>query len=201
MKLSKTTILATLLFSVLSFYISPVFSDLEKSQTQKYKESASSGCNIPAAFTDLEVMATTMADPAKFAELMALVNNPQTTQAMMQCSMEPKQWNVWMTGISNPAKMMNAFTQFINPQIYTNWMTASMNPQTYKFMYAYMNPAFYMQWMTASMDPQFYQPMYRLMDSTWQQESSTWMMDPKTYQKMFEAMFAAPIVADATNTK
>ncbi len=200
MKLTKITLAA--LFGALAICISPVFGELSEGDQQKDKaEQYSSSCNIPAAFTDPEVMATTMSDPAKFVQLWTLMNNPQTTQALLQCSMDSEQWSVWMANFSNPTKMMNAMIPFMNPQTYTNWMTASMNPQTYQPMYAYMNPAFYTQWMTALMNPAFYQPMYQMMDPKWQQESTAWMMDPKNYQQMFEAMVQAPVVADATVTE
>ena len=157
---SKSFRYTTLVFLViLAISISPViFGDTEK-EVQSNQTQVATDCNAPAVFTDLEVFAKTMADPTKFSEFMALVNSPQTAQALIGCSMNTNQWGSWMESMTNPTKMMNAMALFMNPQVYTNWMAASMNPQTYQFMFAYMNPAFYSQWMAASMSPQFYQPM------------------------------------------
>ena len=199
MKSYKLTITAFLLVLLIS--VSPlVFGNSSESNTQ-INASETTECNLHAAFTDPEVMAQTMADPAKFNEFMVLISNPATTQALMNCSMESKQWSVWMANFSNPTKMMNAMVPFMNPQVYMNWMTASMNPQTYQFMNAYMNPAFYMQWMTASMNPQFYAPMYKMMDPTWAQQNTAWMMDPANYMSMFDSMYNATTIADSSVSK
>lgn len=197
MKLSKLAYSA--LAGLLVLCITPVFGELSK--TDSSAQDQASPCSVHAAFTDPEVMAATMADPVKFNEFMMAVNNPATSQALMNCSVDPKQWDTWVANFSSPVKLMKAMAQFMNPQVYMNWMTASMNPQTYQFMYAYMNPAFYTQWATASMNPQFYQPMYKPMDPKWQQESTAWMMNPNTYQNMFKSFYApAPVVADASVT-
>ncbi len=196
MKLSKLTYAA--IASLLALSITPVFGDLSK--TDSSSQGQVSSCTVHPAFTDPEIMAATMADPVKFNEFMMAINNPATTQAMMNCSMDPKQWSIWTANFSNPAKLMNAMAQFMNPQVYMNWMTASMNPQTYQFMYSYMNPAFYTQWMTAAMNPQFYQPVYSAMDPKWQQESTAWMFNPNSYTNMFKS-FYAPAVADASEIK
>ena len=121
-------------------------------------------CKYSAAFNDPEVMAQTMANPAKMMELFALMGNPQTAQMVMNCSTDPKTWTAWTTNYSNPTKLMNAFAAFMNPQLYMNWMTASMNPQTYQPVFGFMNPGIYMQWMTAAANPAFYQPMYKMAD-------------------------------------
>lgn len=167
-------------------------------KSDKQQDAVSSDCNILATFTDPQVMATKMANPAEFMQLMTLINNPQTTQEIMECSSDLQQWNAWIANMSNPTKMMNAFAQFMNPQMYVNWMAASMNPQTYQPMYAYMNPAFYAQWMTATANPSFYQPMYKMMDPSWQQESVAWMMNPNSYQQMFESLYQTPATGNAT---
>ena len=174
-----------------------------KSDKEEDQEVASSDCTILAALTDPEMMAATMADPAKSMAFMTLMNSPQSAQAMMECSMDSNQWTGLMANMSNPAKMMNAMSQFMNPQMYMNWMTASMNPQTYQSsMNTFMNPAMYMQWMTASINPAFYQSsMNKTMDSKWQQESSAWMMNPNNFTQMFGSFFQAPVVADATDAK
>lgn len=165
---------------VFAYALSPVFVEAEESVTPEL----SSDCNMPAAFYDPEAMAKAMANPAEFTQLIAEMNKPETAQALMECSANPEQWNLWVENYSNPTKMMNAMVPFMNPQMYMNWMAASMNPQTYAPFFAYMNPAFYTQWMTASMNPQFYQPM-------------TKMMDPNGYSKMFESFYKFPVVAQA----
>ena len=187
-KFTITAFIAALLIS-----LSPiVFGDDEK-DTENTQ--ASSDCKVKA-YTDPEVFAKTMADPAKFMELMALMSNPQTAQNMMECGMDSTQWNEIMVGMSDPTKMMNAMTQFMNPQMYMNWMAASMNPAFYQSsMNTYMNPALYMQWMTASMNPAFYQPAMNKMTDPQQ------IMNPNNFTQMFGSFFQAPVVADATVTE
>ena len=192
-KYTITAFLATLLIG-----LSPIVFG-ESEEAQELTESTSD-CKMKA-YTDPEVMAAAVVDPAKFMELMTLMSNPQTAQNMMECGMDTTQWNEMIANVSDPTKYMNAMAQFMNPQMYTNWMNASMNPATYQPMYAYMNPAFYMQWMTASMNPQFYAPMYKTMDPKWQQESTAWMMNPNSFTQMFESWFKAPVLADATVTE
>jgi hypothetical protein len=106
-----------------------------KSDKEEDQEVASSDCTILAALTDPEMMAATMADPAKSMAFMTLMNSPQSAQAMMECSMNSNQWTGLMANMSNPAKMMNAMSQFMNPQMYMNWMTASMNPDNFTQMF------------------------------------------------------------------
>ena len=194
MKAYKYTIAAFL--AILLIGLSPlVFGNTSKSD--EIAAVSTEECALLSAFIDPEVMAHTMTNPAKFTEFMVAMNNPATSQKLMNCSMESEQWNKAMANFSNPTKMMNAMVPFMNPQMYMNWMAASMNPQTYQFMFAYMNPAFYSQWMTATMNPQFY-PIEKMMDPKWAQESTAWMMDPSSFQKMFESFYQAPVVADAT---
>ena len=152
-------------------------------------------------YTDPEVFAATMANPAKFMEMMALMSDPQSAPKMMECSMKPEQWSVWMTRMSDPSKLMAIMTQFMNPQMYTNWMAASMNPQTFQPMYAFMNPGLYTQWMTVAMNPESYTPMFGMMNPKWQQESATSMMNPNFFQQMFEGFYQPTAVADATSAE
>ncbi len=197
--MTRSKLLLTALISAFLYSISPVFVALDAAdsatqadESTQYKgESAqyTAECTLPAEFVDPEAMAVTMANPAKFMELMALMGKPATAQALMNCSVDGKQWSTWMANMSDPNKMMNSMTAFMNPQMYLNWMTASMNPQTYQPMYSYMDPALYMQWMTASMNPQFYAaPMAK-------------MMDPTNFQQMFEAMAKAPSYAYNTTAQ
>jgi hypothetical protein len=192
-KYTFAALVAVLLISV-SNVVFGVTEDTEKEITTTQIDD----CKM-MAYTDPQVMAAAMANPAKFMELMTLLNDPQTTQNMMDCSMETEQWNEIIANMTNPAKMMAASGQFMNPEMYMAWMTAMMNPAFYtQWMNVYMNPAFYTQWMNASMNPAFYQSMFKMMDPKWQQEATVWMMNPENYQKMFESMYnIAPVVADA----
>ncbi len=184
----------------LAISLSPVVFGKNDKDTQEENTQASTDCKMKA-YTDPEVMAAAMLDPAKFMELMALMSNPQTTSNMMECGLDTNQWNEIIANMTNPAKMMNAMVQFMNPQMYVNWMNASMNPAFYQSMNGFMNPALYMQWMTASMNPQFYAPMYKTMDPKWQQEATAWMMDSSNFQQIFDNMFKAPVIAEAPVTE
>lgn len=187
MKFSKT--IPTILIGTILLGGSALIGVFAKNEKQQEQDLVFSDCNILAGFTDLELMATKMASPAEFMELITSMNDPKTAQVVMECFSNPEQWNNWLANMSDPSKMTNALTQFMNPQIYANWMAASMNPQTYQPMYTYMNPAFYMQWMTASMNPAFYQPMYKMMNPAWQQESMAWIANPGNYQQILGAAY------------
>ncbi len=192
LKAYKFTIAAFLV--VLMICLSPiVLGEIDK-DAEQVNSQAATDCKMKP-YTDPEVMAAAMANPAKFMEFFALMSNPQTAYNMMECGMDSSQWNEIIANMSNPTKIMNAMAQFMNPQMYTNWMAASMNPAMYQPM---MNPAMYMQWMTASMNPAMYQPMFKMMDPQWQQETTAWMMDPNNFQQMFDAMYQVPVVAEAT---
>ena len=149
------------------------------------------------AFTDVAVMAETMADPAKFAKLVEVVNDPRTLHVMMKCSTEPVMWETWMRGLSNPVQMMNAGFRFMDPNVYMKWMMAPMNPAMYAPMFTMMNPAYYTRWMTAAMNPTVYQPFFAFADPNWYLPRMQWMMSPASYQPMMDmaGMFAAPSTA------
>lgn len=161
MKLNKSTL--TAFFAAFLIGISSIAVVFANSEKEEGQDVATSDCKLEK-YTDPEVMAATMTNPAEFIEMMMIMSNPQSAQNMMECSMNPAQWNVWMAKWSDPTKMMSLMTQFMNPQMYTNWMAASMNPQTYQPMYAFMNPALYMQWMTVAMNPESYTPMFGMMN-------------------------------------
>ena len=84
------------------------------------------------AFTDMEVMAETMADPARFMQLMAVVNDPRTMHVMTKCATEPVMWDTWMAGMTDFNKMSRTMGHFMNPNMYFNWMMAPMNPAMYQ---------------------------------------------------------------------
>ena len=140
------------------------------------------------AFTDMEVMAEHMADPAKFMRLMAVVNDPRTVHVMTKCATEPVMWDTWMRGMTDFDKMTRAMTQFMNPNMYFAWMMAPMNQATYQPMMQMADPAYFSRWMTALGNPVFYQPVTSLMDPNWYTPRINWMMNPQSMQPMFNMM-------------
>ena len=158
------------------------------------------------AFTDAEVMADTMADPARFMHLMNVVNDPRTMHVMMKCSTETVMWDTWMRGASDPDKMMRAMGRFMNPGMYMAWMMAPMNPQVMAEMTAMADPNRYMTtWPTALANPTFYQPFFAWMDPAWQQPRVEWMANPASYQPMMDMFtrymaFTTAYAAPATQT-
>ena len=140
------------------------------------------------AFTDMEVMAETMADPAKFAGLMSVVNDPRTIHVMSKCATEPVMWDTWMRGLTDFNKMSRAMTHFMNPNMYMSWMMAPMNPAMYQPMMQFMNPAYYTRWMTAMMNPTFYQPVMSMADPNWYTPRINWMMNPQSMQPFLGMM-------------
>ena len=144
------------------------------------------------AFTDVEVMADMMADPAQAMKLMQIVGDPRTIHVMTKCATEPVMWDTWMRGLTDYNKMFRAMTRFMNPMMYFNWMMAPMNPQTYGAMLGMMSPQNMNRWFTASMNPSFYQPFFQpMMDPSWYTPRLNWMMDPRSYQPMYN-MFMIP---------
>lgn len=140
------------------------------------------------AFTDIDVMTDTLADPARMAQLMAIVSDPRTIHVMSKCATEPVMWDTWMRGVTDWQGMMRAMMKFTNPAIYMNWMMAPMNPATYQPMMQMMQPNWYGRWMTAMMNPTFYQPMFSMADPNWYMPRMAWMMNPSSFQPMFNAM-------------
>ncbi len=137
------------------------------------------------AFTDMEIMAQTMADPVKFAELMRVVNDPRTMHVMMNCATEPVMWDTWMRGMTDWQKMYRAGAVFMNPAMYMNWAMAPMNPQVWQPMMVFMDPNYYMRWMHAGMNPAFYQPFMSMADPAWYTPRLNWIANPQSYQPIF----------------
>ena len=156
------------------------------------------------AFTDMEVMAETMADPTKFMQLMAVVNDPRTIHVMTKCATEPVMWDTWMSGMTDFNKMTRAMGYFMNPNMYLSWMMAPMNPAMYQPMMQMANPAYYTRWMTALANPVFYQPITSLADPNWYTPRINWMMNPQSMQPMFNMMnmgnYFAPVPAASSGT-
>jgi len=140
------------------------------------------------AFTDMEVMAQTMADPSKFMQLMTVVNDPRTIHVMTKCATEPVMWDTWMNGMTDFNKMSRAMGHFMNPNVVMAWMMAPMNPAMYQPMMQMANPAYYTRWMNAMANPTFYQPVTALADPAWYTPRINWMMNPQSIQPMFNMM-------------
>ncbi len=153
------------------------------------------------AFTDIEVMADMMADPAKFMKLIQVVNDPRVMHVMMKCSTEPVMWDTWMRGLSDPNKMMKAGIRFMNPMMYFNWAMAPMNPQTYAPMMSMMSPQYYVNWTNAMANPAFYSPFFSMMDPNWYTPRMQWMMNPASFAPMFQMMNYMQPVADTSDTE
>ena len=174
--------------AVLFVSISPsVFSDANATEEENTAV-AKEDCKLKP-YTNPEVMAATMADPAKFMEFLAIFNDPQVPYRAMNTCMDQEQFNQIMANMSNPQFMMNASAQFMNPQMYMNWMTAMMNPAFYTAaMNTYMNPQMYMNFMTAMMNPAYYM---QFADPKLVEKSTAMMMDPTSFQQMFAAWYPA----------
>ncbi len=146
------------------------------------------------AFTDMEIMADTLADPARLARLMSVVNDPRTIHVMTKCATEPVMWETWMNGMTDFNKMTRVMMRFMNPNMYMSWMMAPMNPAMYQPMMQFMDPAYYTRWMTAMMNPVFYQPVTSLADPGWYTPRINWLMNPQSMQPMFNMMnFGMPV--------
>jgi hypothetical protein len=183
-KLNLALVTGAVAMIISAAFVSPVFG--ENTSAEQGTVADANQCSLPLELYNPEVMANTMADPAKFIQFMTAMSQPETAQKMMACSADAGQWTIMMTNMANPNLMMNAMVPFMNPQTYMNWAAASMNPMTYQqAMTPFMNPNYYMQWMTAFMNPEFYRPMAE-------------MMDMNEYTNMFESMYKLPVVADAS---
>ncbi len=196
MNQTKLTLLS--IIGIITICTAPIFinASAEESETAETSKHTSN-CQLPEAFLNAENMANTVADPAKFMQLVTLMSNPQTVQKMTNCSTDTEQWNTWAKNLGDPTFKMNAAAVFMNPQVSMNWMNAMMNPQTFQTtMNTFMNPALYMQWMTAMSNPAYYQSMTKMMSPSWKQQTSAWMMDPANYQQMFNSFMPEQVVAD-----
>ena len=137
------------------------------------------------AFTDMEIMADTLSDPARFARLMSVVNDPRTIHVMTRCATEPVMWETWMRGMTDFDKMTRTMMRFMNPNLYMSWMMAPMNPAMYGPMMQFMDPAYQQRWMTAMMNPVFYRPATSLANPNWYIPRFHWMMNPQSMQPLF----------------
>ena len=145
----KYTIAA--LIAVLLITVSTVVFGESKDSAEQDVVASAEDCKLKP-YTDPNVMAQTMADPAKFMQFLAIFNDPQVPYRAMNTCMDQEQFNQIIANMTNPAALMSASGQFMNPQMYMNWMTAMMNPAFYtSSMNTYMNPQLYMNFMAAFM--------------------------------------------------
>ena len=152
------------------------------------------------AFTDMEVMAGTMADPVRFSQLMAVVNDPRTIHVMTKCATEPVMWDTWMSGMTDFGKMLRTMSHFMNPSLYFNWMRAPMNPAMVQPMMQMMSPDYYTRWYNAMMNPAFYQPMTSMVNPGWYAPRINWMMNPQSMQPMLNMMHMGSVPAAPDTT-
>jgi len=151
------------------------------------------------AFTDPERLAQVMADPAKFAEFLAALSDPDAVHLMMRCAQEPVMWNTWLRVVTNPEKMMKAGFVFMNPFMYFNWMMAPVNPQVYARLTPLTDEQLWADWTNKGANPAFYEPLYSWLNPQWSAERMTWVMDPNTYGNMF-AWFTQAVAGYAPTT-
>jgi len=133
------------------------------------------------AFTDMEVMAQTLADPQRLFELMAVINDPRTLHVMAKCSTEPVMWNTWMRGLTDFNKYIASSMVFMSPQTWINWAMAPMNPGVWNAMFSQLDPQRYVQWVTSAFNPQFYAPMLAPMDPAWYGPRVQWLAAPQNW--------------------
>jgi hypothetical protein len=106
-------------------------------------------CNAPAALYDPEVMASTLAEPYKFLQLLEIMSAPATTMTVYECIANEEQRQTVIKTMSDPDKLAASMSTFMSPQMYMNWMTAMQNPETQQALTTYMNPGHIRQWMSS----------------------------------------------------
>ncbi len=208
------TVMATLLVSGLAAVSSVSVANQDQANAAEHKFELAKQYYGECAATDasefdtirpqLKAFTETMADPAKFMKLMAVVNDPRTIHVMTKCATEPVMWDTWMSGMTDFNKMSRAMGYFMNPNMYMSWMMAPMNPAMYQPMMQMADPAYYTRWMNAMANPVFYQPITSLADPSWYTPRINWMMNPQSMQPMFNMMnmgnYMAPVPATASGT-
>lgn len=136
-------------------------------------------------FTDPEIMAEIMADPARLSAWMTALMDPDAIHLMMRCSQEPVMWNTWLRTMTNPVKIASAMIPFVNPVTYLKWMIAPVNPQVYAGMAPLINGNFYADWGSKLATLKFYEPMYSWIYPQWTFDRVLWSLNPYTYVNMF----------------
>ncbi len=146
------------------------------------------------AFTDVEVMTATMADPVRTARLMQVVSDPRTMHVMMKCATEPVMWDTWMRGMTDLDKMFRASLVFANPLTWLNWMAAPLQGEVYAAMFGMISPQNLERWGTALVNPTFYEPMYEpLVSLDWYTPRLAWMTDPASWQPLIDMVTATAL--------
>ena len=108
-----------------------------------------SQCNAPAALYDPEAMASTLAEPSKFIQLLETLFAPSTTMTMYECIANEEQFETVLNTMSDPEKLAASMSTFMSPQVYLNWMKALQDPATQQALLTYMKPEHYMQWLNS----------------------------------------------------
>jgi hypothetical protein len=124
MKFLKFTIEVALLALALNSLALFASSDVDEDMEDYMSE-----CNAPVELYDPEAMASTMASPEKFIQLVESINNPATVNTLIECATHPEQVETILQSLRDPIKYMNMMIIFMNPQTYMNWMAASTNPE------------------------------------------------------------------------
>ena len=131
------------------------------------------------AFTDPERMAAVMANPARFAEWIVALSDPDAVHLMLRCSQEPVMWNTWLRVMTDPEKMMKAAFVFMNPGMYMQWTFAPMNPQVHAKLAPLADDKLWADWTKKGTNPVFHEPLYSWINPQWWVDRMTWAMDPK----------------------
>lgn len=147
------------------------------------------------AFTDMKVMADTMADPRRLMKLIDVVNDPATVHIMAKCSTEPVMWDTWVRGVTSLNSYLYAMTKAIDPNLYLNWTTAWFDLELYKNMVSQMDPRRYLDWASSAMRPQFYNPLTGLLELDWYTKRLNWMLSLDSYKPALNLMTLGQIDA------
>ncbi|GEM_PF-658913 len=145
------------------------------------------------AFTDAEVMAETMNDPARFFKLMEVVNDPRTVHVMANCATEPVMWNTWLNGMTNYEKMAAAGIKAMNPAGMVKWMMAPLNMDLWKSAASHLDVNRYVRWGKAFLNPKFYRPATDMLtDYKWYAPRLAWFVQAETYTRPLANLVTMP---------
>jgi hypothetical protein len=134
------------------------------------------------AFTNGEIMADMLAEPAEFARLMEALIRPRNVGAMMSCAPAPVVWDSWIATLSNPEVMSAAASRFTHPGFFARWMMAPFDAEVQQSAARMMDPAGLARWSDALSRPGFYAPIMRFMDPGFYTARVQWLSDEKTFK-------------------
>lgn len=138
------------------------------------------------AFTDMEVMAETINDPQKLAELSVAVNDPRAIHVMTSCSMEPVMWTTWLKNMTDYNKMAKAMGKAMDPKGTYKWMLAPVDPKIWKTMAKHLSIEKLEDWGTAAVNPTFYKPLTDLVDTRWYGPRIEWFTKSESYAPLLK---------------